>query len=240
MTKNRISLPEDLLFYLSAPHDCSYLAGKEARTLFADPERPLSHATFSTLSQLGFRRSGGLVYTQRCSNCQACIPVRLIIDEFIPNRSQRRNWRANSDLQVRILDARFSDAHIELYGRYIRSRHPAGSMDVEGREEIERFFLCEWSDTQFLEILLDGRPVALAVIDTLDSGLSAVYTFYEPALQRRALGVFAILAMIEESRRRELPYLYLGYLIRDCNKMAYKAHYQPLEQFRNGQWLRYE
>ena len=230
-------IPEELKFYITAPHDCSYLEGREAVTLFADPESSLDHATYSTLSEMGFRRSGGLVYTPRCPECQACIPTRIVVDEFKPDRSQRRNSRDNGDLEVRVIDATFSDAHIALYQRYIRSRHPDGSMNVDSKEEVERFFLCDWSDTFFIEFLLEGRPIALAVVDALSNGLSAVYTFFDPAEGKRGLGVFAVLALVEEAKRRQLPYVYLGYLIHESPKMAYKVRYQPLEQLRDGRWL---
>lgn len=230
-------IPEDLLFYVTAPHECSYLEGREATTLFADPERQLEQTTFTTLSELGFRRSGCLVYTPRCQGCHACIPVRMPVSEFKPDRSQRRNRKANSDLESRIVPASFNAQHIELYKRYIQSRHPDGSMNVEGREEVERFFLCEWSDSLLIEFWLAEQLVAVSVVDVLDSGLSAVYTFFDPDESRRGLGVYAVLCLIEETRQRELPYLYLGYLIHESPKMAYKARYQPLQQLREGRWL---
>lgn len=236
MSETPAIIPEEMLFYISASHDCSYLEGREALTLFADPEYPLTQPIFSYLSELGFRRSGGLVYTPRCTECSACIPARIVIKDFAPSRSQRRTSKANNDLDVRVIDGLFSDQHIEMYQRYIRSRHPDGSMNVETKEEVERFFLCDWSDTFFIEFLRDGHPIALAVVDALDSGLSAVYTFFEPAEEKRGLGVYAVLSLIEEARRRELPYVYLGYLIHESPKMAYKVRYQPLETFRDGQW----
>lgn len=230
-------IPEELKFYITAPHDCSYLEGREAVTLFADPDSSLDHPTYSTLSEMGFRRSGGLVYTPRCPECQACIPTRIVVDTFKPDRSQRRNARDNGDLEVRVIDATFSDEHIALYQRYIRARHPDGSMNVDSKEEVERFFLCDWSDTFFIEFLLEGRAIALAVVDRLRNGLSAVYTFFDPAEGRRGLGVFAVLTLVEEARCRQLPYVYLGYLISESPKMAYKMRYQPLEQLRDGRWL---
>jgi arginine-tRNA-protein transferase len=160
-----------------------------------------------------------------------------VVDEFRPDRSQRRNLRANGDLELRIRDGHFSDEHIELYTRYIRARHPGDSMDVESKAEVERFFLCDWSDTFFIEFRLDGRLVALSVVDALRNGLSAVYTFFDPDEAKRGLGVYAVLSLVEEAKRRHLPYVYLGYLIHESPKMAYKSRYQPLQQLRNGRWL---
>ncbi len=227
---------EKLKFFITAPHECSYLGGCMAVTLFADPERSLDHNTFTALSEMGFRRSGCLVYTPRCSECNACIPTRIVVDEFKPDRSQRRNLKMNSDLEVRLHEAWFSDQHIELYRRYIRNRHPGDSMDVENREDVERFFLCEWSNTFLIEFVKEGEPIAVAVVDALNSGLSAVYTFFDPVQAKRGLGVFAVLKLVEEARRRHLPHVYLGYLIHESPKMAYKVRYQPLEEYRDGVW----
>ncbi len=227
---------EKLKFFITAPHECSYLDGRMAVTLFADPDRSLDHNTFSTLSEVGFRRSGCLVYTPRCPECSACIPTRIVVDEFKPDRSQRRNLKMNSDLEIRLHEARFSDQHIDLYRRYIRNRHPGDSMDVEKREDVERFFLCEWSSTFLIEVLKAGEPIAVAVVDALQRGLSAVYTFFDPQEAKRGLGVFAVLTLVEEARRRNLPHVYLGYLIHESPKMAYKVRYQPLQEYRDGVW----
>jgi len=224
------------MFFASAEHSCSYLPGEDALTLFADPHARMTPHLYSVLSDLGFRRSGEYVYTPRCPRCHACLPARLPVQAFNPDRSQRRNQALNNDLQVQVLPAEFREEHFELYQRYIHSRHPEGSMANPEREQYNRFFSSSWSDTRYVEFSLDGRPLAVAVVDLLDGGLSAVYTFFEPAEHKRGLGVFAVLWMIEECKRRELPYLYLGYLIHESPKMAYKARYHPLEVFRNGNW----
>lgn len=192
---------------------------------------------YSALSDLGFRRSGEYVYSPRCTNCHACLPARLPVDDFIPDRSQRRNWKHNQDLEVELLPAQFDDELFGLYQRYILSRHPEGSMATPDRDQASRFFTSRWSNTRFVAFKLWGKTLAIAVIDILESGLSAVYTFFEPAEHKRGLGVFAVLWMIEEARRRGLSYLYLGYLIQESPKMAYKAQYRPLEVFRYGEWL---
>lgn len=236
MTKPHELIPRDLLFYASEEHPCSYLPGKGAVTLFADPRATMTPQLYSTLSDLGFRRSGEYVYAPRCPRCSACLPARVPVHSFHPDRSQRRNWSLNQDLLARVLPAEFNESHFALYQRYIHVRHPDGSMATPNREQYNRFFTSTWADTRYVEFSLAGKPLAVAVIDVLERGLSAVYTFFEPTAHKRGLGVFAVLWLIEEAKRRGLPYLYLGYLINESQKMAYKAHYRPLEVFREGHW----
>lgn len=238
MEKPHDIIPRDLLFYASEEHPCSYLPGEDTVTLFADPKASITPQLYSALSDLGFRRSGEYVYAPRCPRCHACLPVRLPVEDFRPDRSQRRNWRRNQDLVVQIHPARFDEETFALYQRYIQSRHPEGSMATPDREQASRFFTSSWSDTRFVTFSLRQKTVAVAVVDVLERGLSAVYTFFEPEEHKRGLGVFAVLWLIEETRKRSLPYLYLGYLIHESPKMAYKAKYHPLESFRDGEWQR--
>jgi len=229
-------IPPELVFYASAPHPCGYLEEQDAVTLFADPRAAMSTELYSALSELGFRRSGEYVYTPRCPTCRACLPIRVPVADFRPDRSQRRNWKQNSDLKATILSAEFRHNHFALYQRYIQSRHPDGSMATPEAEQYNRFFGSSWCDTRYVEFSLNGKPLAISVMDVLSSGLSAVYTFFDPAVAKRGLGVYAVLWLIEESRRRGLPYLYLGYLIHESPKMAYKARYRPLQVLHHGVW----
>ncbi len=228
-------IPPELFFYASAPHPCSYLE-REAVTLFADPNARMNNELYSTLSNLGFRRSGEFVYAPRCPACNACLPVRIPVDEFKPDRSQRRTWKRNQDLTVTLQPADFNPRHFDLYRRYMDARHPDGSMAKPDPEQYLRFFGSRWADTRFVEFSENGRPLAIAVMDILEQGLSAVYTFFDPQVHDRGLGVNAVLWLVEEARRRKLPYVYLGYLIHESPKMNYKTRYQPLEFFYDGVW----
>ena len=184
----------------------------------------------------GFRRSGEYVYRPRCGTCQACIPVRIPVNTFAPSRSQRRTWQRNQDLRISAQPAGFHEEHFALYRRYIADRHPGGGMDVEDPARYREFLLSSWSDTWCYEFRLDTRLLAVAVVDRLLRGLSAVYTFYDPAYADRGLGTFALLREISEAQRLELSWLYLGYWIEECPKMAYKNRFRPLEVFRDGSW----
>jgi leucyl-tRNA---protein transferase len=235
MSNPRDFIPPELFFYASAPHPCSYL-DEQAVTLFADPNAEMSKSLYSALSDLGFRRSGEFVYSPRCPACNACLPVRIPVEEFQPDRSQRRNWKQNSDLTVTLHPAEFNERHFDLYRRYMDERHPDGSMAKPDQDQYIRFFVSRWADTRFVEFAENGRPLAISVMDVLDQGLSAVYTFFDPLAYKRGLGVYAVLWLIEEAKRRQLPYLYLGYLIHESPKMNYKTQYRPLEFFHDGLW----
>lgn len=224
-----------LKFYATQPHPCSYL-DEQATTLFLDPRQPLDALMYAELSELGFRRSGDHLYRPHCKHCQACIPARIPSALFRPDRQQRRILQRNADLEVRIVRPQASDEHYELYARYIEQRHADGDMYPPSREQFATFLLRDLPFCVFVEFRLAGRLLAVAVTDVLPNGLSAVYTFFDPAEQRRSLGRLAILWQIAEARRRDLPAVYLGYWIRDCRKMRYKSEYRPLELYVNRRW----
>jgi len=233
--------PEDaqdirLSFYATPTHDCSYLPDRQAITLFADPSVELDNHIYSTLSQFGFRRSGKHIYRPSCPTCSACIPVRIPVNEFMPKRTHKRIWKANRDIEVNMLGAEYRQDQHDLYNKYIQARHPEGGMNDPDPEKYMEFLTSEWSVTRFLEFRLEGQLLAVAVVDQLEDGFSAVYTFFDPDISKRSLGTLGILWSIEFTRELELDWLYLGYWIQECPKMSYKSQFQPLQQFIQGHW----
>jgi arginine-tRNA-protein transferase len=106
--------------------------------------------------------------------------------------------------------------------------------------EAEQFksFLVECrEETRFYEFRCADRLMAIAVADRLQDGLSAIYTFFDPDEVQRSLGVQAVLWLIDEAKRLQLSYLFLGYWIKQCQKMNYKLEYRPIELFINGHWI---
>lgn len=227
----------DLKVYTTYPHSCSYLEDQEATTLFIDPRQEVDQHLYSSLSTLGFRRSGNHVYRPHCSHCNACVPARIPVNHFRPNRSQRRAVRRNRDLVVeRTRDIRDDQAY-GLYRRYIEQRHADGDMYPPEREQYESFLNNAWDCTRYYRFYDLQRLVAVAVVDVMLDGLSAIYTFFEPGEEHRGLGSYAILWQVEQAREMGLHYLYLGYWIRNCRKMAYKTAFRPLELYRNNRWI---
>lgn len=230
----------DLRFFLTVPHACSYLEDREATTLFLDPQEPPGQGVYDALALLGFRRSGRHLYRPHCEGCQACVSVRIPVADFAPNRTQRRLLRRNADLTLEERPASFDPEHYALYARYIRARHPDGDMFPPSHEQYRTFLTLDHPYARLLEFRLDGRLLAVAAIDLLGHGLSAIYTFFEPSpdVEQRSLGTYAVLALVERARQRQLPHVYLGYWIRECRKMNYKRAFQPLEYLDGRHWRR--
>ena len=223
--------------YATQPHSCSYLDEEIATTLFIDPETEIDQSTYSELSDLGFRRSGKHIYRPHCYNCKACISTRILANDFKPRRSQRRIWKRNRDLDVTICDDISDDRYYQLYRRYIAERHRDGDMYPANREQYDSFLSSEWHVTRYYVFSLNDEMVAVSVTDELKQGLSAIYTFYNPDLPERSLGSYAILWQIEACKTLGLPYLYLGYWIKSCDKMRYKIDYRPTQLLIDDRWL---
>lgn len=223
--------------YQTAEHACGYWPERRARDIVLDPDSRALPAVYPAALAQGFRRSGGHVYRPQCASCMACVPVRIDVGAFLPNRSQRRCLQRNADLRLVDSAPERSDAVFALYQRYLRSRHPKGGMDEPRPEDFDGFLSAPWSPTRFLRFQReDGRLLGVAVCDLLPNGLSAVYTFFEPDEPARGLGTWAILQQIEWARALGLPHVYLGFWLQGHPKMDYKRRFAGLEQLRHGDW----
>jgi len=231
MTEVTISL------YQGMSHSCSYLTDEIACMHVVDPNFHISPSHYGRLLENGFRRSGDMVYRPGCRSCNACIPARIRVDNFKPDRSQRRTRMLNSDLVIRSRDADLDDNHLLLYRKYLEHRHADGEMSADTIGDMNRFLISDWCETIVIEGWLDEQLVMVAVTDVVDNALSALYTFYDPELPKRSLGTLGILEQIEACRALGFRYLYLGYWIESCRKMSYKSRFSSLEtRGPDGHW----
>lgn len=244
-----MSLPSDtplqkLQFYVTTGYTCGYLPNKMAQSLIAAPQHLVDAKVYSGLIQQGFRRSGKFSYRPHCENCQECIPVRIILDQFSPNRSHKRAFKQHNNLTTAILPVGFHEEHYALYASYQRARHSEEKIQDETapqENDVEQYqsFLCQSNvESVMVEFRENEQLKMVSVIDIVRDGISAVYTFYETKNTATSYGTYNVLWQTLWAKELGLPYLYLGYWIRDSKKMAYKQNYQPLEKLIDGEWIK--
>src|SRR5215472_7539059 len=224
-------------FFATSPVACPYIPGRAERKLIVELGGSGGAAFYDDLSRAGFRRSHRFAYRPACRGCASCVPVRIAVERFSLTRSTRRVRNVNRDLCGSLVAAHATPEQFRLFSAYQRLRHGDSDMasmrygDYRGMVEDTpvRTAMAEFRDGC-------GSLVAASLIDLLDDGVSAVYSFYDPHQTKRSLGIWSVLWLVEECRQRGLPFVYLGYWIADSPKMAYKDRFPALERLDAGVW----
>lgn len=230
-------------FYITAPAPCPYLSGRTERKVFSYLSGPGAPALNAILTRRGFRRSQNIIYVPACETCNACVPVRVVVDDFKLTRSRRRALSRNADLIRRLKPPHATSEQFSVLRGYLDARHEDGGMADMTLLDYASMVEETSVHTMILEYALRGedgeeRLLACALSDRLTDGLSMVYSFFEPEEAARSLGRFMILDHIALARDLGLPYVYLGYWVDGSPKMHYKADFQPLEKLTAKGWVR--
>ncbi len=236
----RHSLPIAPQFYVTAPQPCPYLDGRRERKLFTALQGDGSEALNNSLSKQGFRRSQNVLYRPSCTDCSACLSARIRVANFSPKKSHKRIGKRNAHLLRNARSAWATEEQYNLFRTYLDARHADGGMaDMDVFE-----FAAMIEETPVKTRVIEYRDrrdgaddlAAVCLTDILDDGLSLVYSFFAPDLQRDSLGTYVILDHVALALEAGLPYVYLGYWVPGSSKMGYKASFPALEVFAGGEW----
>ena len=232
-------------FFVTSPAPCPYLPGKTERKVFTELKGPHAEQLNEALGRIGFRRSQTVAYRPSCSDCQACVSVRVATDDFRPSSSQKRNLKRNSGLVSTECRPWATEEQFDLLQRYLSHRHPRGGMS--GMAEMDYADMVEHTpvSSQIIEYREasgtggTGRLVGACLTDRQADGLSMIYSFFDPMNGNwSGLGNYIILDHIRRAANDGLPFVYLGYWVRGSGRMEYKARYRPLEVLGPDGWRR--
>ena len=234
-------------FFVTSPNPCPYLPGKFERKVFTELNGPHASELNDALGRIGFRRSQSVAYRPSCPDCSACVSLRVIAAEFQPNGTQKRILKRNRDLEVAGCRPWSTDEQFQLLRGYLSARHPGGGMS--NMDETDYADMVEQTpvNTQLIEYrepgqgFAPGRLVGACLTDRQGDGLSMIYSFYDADhADRPSLGAYIIMDHILRARAAGLPYVYLGYWVKESKRMAYKARYRPVEKLGPDGWQRFE
>ncbi|MFM8153258.1 MAG: arginyltransferase [Polynucleobacter victoriensis] len=231
-----------LQFYATAPYSCSYLSDRVARSQVATPAHLINADLYGELVSNGFRRSGMYTYRPYCDGCKACTACRVNIQQFAPKRYQKRAFKKHQGLQAKVGHLAYFQEHYELYMSYQKDRHSGGGMDSDDQDQYQQFLLQSKVNTRLVEFRdgpndpEPGKLRMVSIIDIIHDGLSSVYTFFDTSVENASYGTYCIMWQLEQAKKLNLPYLYLGYLIKESPKMAYKSEFEPLEILVDDHW----
>tara|TARA_B110000879_G_scaffold47666_1_gene67147 strand:+ start:111 stop:821 length:711 start_codon:yes stop_codon:yes gene_type:complete len=227
---------ENFKLGLTKTFDCNYIDSQQEQLLIALDDRFHNSKNYTWLMEQGFRRSGDQIYRPNCPNCKQCQSIRVLVDQFLLSKSQKRVLKRTNHFEIN-RSTEIKAIYYPLYEKYINTIHHNGSMFPATFEQYSSFLTNDITQQLFIETWHEEKLISVAVTDCLKNALSAVYTFYHPDYREFGLGVLSILNQIKLTKELNKPYLYLGYQIDDCQKMNYKNRYFPHQRLVENSWI---
>ncbi len=223
-------------FYSTSSYSCGYIKNREAQSIVATPYNRINNEIYSDLIKKGFRRSGQYVYKPNCNECSACTPIRICAERFSISKNQKRAFRKTSPLSFKILPLEFKQDHYNLYVDYQNNRHRPQEGSESDEDDYNDFLIKSNVSSKIIEFRSEEKLKVVTIVDFIDDGISAVYTFFDTKDKRKSFGTYSIIWLIEHCKKEKLKYLYLGYWIDECAKMEYKTNFVPYELLINDSW----
>ena len=217
--------------------ECPYLPAKVACMPLRLPLAPLTPQEFDELLAEGDRRAGPFLYRTRCPACSACEALRIPVARFTPSKSQRRVARRNQGSVTMEFGApQLTARHVELYNRHKTERGLSRHEEPTTAQGYRMHVLETCVETREVRYLVDGRLVAVSILDFGEKSCSSVYHYFDPDQEDRSLGVLSVLREIDLCRELGLDWYYLGLYVKDCRALTYKASYFPHQKLLAGEW----
>ena len=231
---------ETNIFFKSKPVECSYIENKNEQRLFLNLNQTSStnFKIVNELTKVGFRRNLNFMYLPFCNQCSKCISTRVNVRTFITSKSQKRNLKKNKSISFLKQLENKNDERYGLFKKYLSVRHENGQMNSMTETDFNNFFYNSPTDSLVFDLVYDRQILGSILLDNLYDGMSAVYSFYDPRYIKNGLGIFLILKTIQEVKKLNKEFLYLGYWVEGSKKMDYKKNFNSIEFFRNGKWFK--
>jgi leucyl-tRNA---protein transferase len=229
---------EPAITILSNPSRCEYLP-RRVRQLRYEVSPGIVPREYMHRLLEGWRRFGPVLFRPECPSCRMCQSLRVPVESFQPNQSQRRAWKKNhDDILIRIGTPSITSEKEDLLARFHQHGAETKGWPADGPPELD-LFVHNPFPTEEWSYYAGDRLMGIGYVDILPEGLSAIYFFHDPVERHRSLGTFNVLAIIASARDRGLPHVYLGYYVEGCRSLEYKGRFRPNEMRRaDGQWER--
>lgn len=223
--------------FIAPLSQCHYLPDQQWQLEYR-VKPALTQVAYGDLVRQGWRRFGGYLFRPQCPACTACRPIRVVVEKFEPDRSQRRVIKANSNTTLSIGEPVIDDERLELY--HLHHAHHAEQKGWPFPTPDSGFdHIANLADgpirVQEFSYRVDGKLVAISYIDDVGDGFSGVYFYHHPDYRHLSLGNWICLSLIKQAAVQQKPYVYLGYFIKNCRSMEYKGRFGPNEVLVNGE-----
>ena len=214
-------------------HTCSYLPARPA-SLEHQVLLDVSPEEADALFDRGWRHFGPDWFRPACAGCDACVPTRVLVDQFAPNRSQRRAFRRAQALRMEVRRPVVDEAHLTLFAAWHSERVAARSWESVAVEADEYFMQFAFPTTIARELAYTdeaagGRLVMVAICDETPRAWNAVFCYYDPAYAGMSPGTANILTLVGLAHATGRRFLHLGYRVSACPSLRYKSAFHPQE-----------